>query len=110
MLALPPQNMLTMLAASNPMAYGFTKARRAATAACFIGYSCIISAIVALRVWMSRNTSYQLRTVTTTVAVALICSAVCLYPPQLGEKPVTPTHSLIQCEGVASLSIKALTC
>jgi hypothetical protein len=44
MLAPPPQNMLNMLAVSNPMANGFTRARRAATAAGFIGYSGIISA------------------------------------------------------------------
>ena len=47
MLVLRPQNMFNLLAASNPMAYGFTKARRAATAACFIGYTGIISGTVA---------------------------------------------------------------
>jgi len=47
MLALQPQNMLNMLAASNPMANGFIKARRAAAAAGFIVYSGILSATVA---------------------------------------------------------------
>jgi hypothetical protein len=58
---------------------------------------------------MGHNTTFQLRTITTTVPVALICSAVCLYPPQRGENPATPTHSSIQRQGVAWLSIKALT-
>ena len=68
-----------MLAASNPMAYGFTKARRAATAAGFIVYSGILSSTVALWMWMSRGTTFQLRTITTIVAVAQICSCVPLY-------------------------------
>jgi hypothetical protein len=50
MLALEVQNMLNMLAASNPMAYGFNKAKRTATAAGFIVYSGILSGTVAL--WM----------------------------------------------------------
>ena len=55
------------------MAYGFTKARRATTAAGFIVYSGILSSTVALWMWMSRSTTFQLRTITTIVAVALIC-------------------------------------
>jgi hypothetical protein len=78
MLALQPQNMLNMLAASNPMAYGFTKARRAAFAACFIVYSGIIAATVAL--WMWRDTTFQLNTIARIVALTQICSAVYLYP------------------------------
>ena len=80
MLALQPQNMLNMLAASNPMANGFIKARRAAAAAGFIVYSGILSTTVALSMWMSRNTTFQLRTITTIAALALICSSVYLYP------------------------------
>ena len=80
MLALHPQNMLNMLAASNPMAYGFAKARRAAFAACFIVYSGIISATVALWMWMWRDTTFQLNTIARIVALALICSAIYLYP------------------------------
>ena len=65
MLALQPRNMLNMLAASNPMAYGFAKARRAAFAACFIVYSGIIAATVALWMWMWRDTTFQLNTIAT---------------------------------------------
>jgi hypothetical protein len=109
MLALEPQNMHNMLAALNPMANGFTRARRAATAVGFIVYCGIISVTDPLWMWMGRNTTFQLRTITTTVTFALICSAVCLYPPQRGENPAMPTHSSIQRRGVASLSTKALT-
>jgi len=80
MLALQPRNMLNMLAASNPMAYGFAKARRAAFAACFIVYSGIISATVALWMWMWRDTTFQLNTIARIVALILICSAAYLYP------------------------------
>ena len=80
MLALQPRNMLNMLAASNPMAYGFAKARRAATAACLIVYSGIVSAMVALWMWMWRDTTFQPNTIARIVAIALICSAVYLYP------------------------------
>jgi hypothetical protein len=55
MLALKPRNMLNMLAASNPMGYGFAKARLAAFAACFIVYSGIIAGTVALWMWMWRR-------------------------------------------------------
>ena len=79
MLALRPQNMLNMLSASNPMAFGFTRARRAATAAGFSVYSGIISATVAIWMWVGRNTMFQLRTITTIVAVALICSCFSLF-------------------------------
>ena len=80
MLALQPQNMLNMLAASNPLAYGFAKSRRAAFAACFIVYSGIIFATVALWMWMWRDTTFQLNTITRIVALTLICAAVYLYP------------------------------
>jgi hypothetical protein len=39
MFALEVQNMLNLHAVSNPMAYGFNKAKRTATAASFIAYS-----------------------------------------------------------------------
>ena len=83
MLVLRPQNMFNMFnmfAASNPMANGFIKARRAATAAGFIVYSGIISVTVALWMWMSRNTTFQLGTITIIAALALICSSVYHYP------------------------------
>src|ERR1035438_10151477 len=80
MLALQPQNMLNMVAASNSMAYGFAKARRAAFAACFIVYSGIISATVALWMWMWRDTTFQLNTIARIVALTMICFAVYLYP------------------------------
>jgi len=79
MLPLRPQNMLSMLAASNPMACGFAMARRAAFADCFIVYSGII-ATVALWMWMWRDTTFQLNTIARIVALTLICSAVYLYP------------------------------
>jgi hypothetical protein len=75
-----PRNILNMLAASNPMACGFAKARRSAFAACFIVYSGIISATVALWVWMWRDTTFQLNTIARIVALILICSAAYLYP------------------------------
>ena len=80
MLALQPRNMLNMLAASNPMAYGFAKARRAAFAACFIVYSGIIANTIALWMWIWRDTTFQLNTIARIVALTLICSAVYLYP------------------------------
>ena len=80
MLALQPRNMLNMLAASNPIACGFAKARRAAFAACFIVFSGIISSTVALWMWMWRDTTFQLNTIARIVALTLICSAVYLYP------------------------------
>jgi hypothetical protein len=80
MLALQPHNMLNMLAASNPLACGFAKARLAAFAACFIVYSGIIVATVALWIWMWRDTTFQLNTIARIVALTLICSAVYLYP------------------------------
>lgn len=78
MLALQPRNILSMLAVSNPLAYGFAKARRAAIAACFIVYSGIISATVALWMWMWRDTTFQLNTIARIVALTLIYSAVYL--------------------------------
>jgi hypothetical protein len=69
-----------MLAASNPMAYGFAKARCAAFAACFIVYSGIISATVALWMWMWCDTTFQLNTIARIVALTMICFAVYLYP------------------------------
>jgi hypothetical protein len=80
MLALEPQKMLNIFPASNPMAYGFPKARHAATAACFIVYCGIISVTDALWMWMGRNTTFQLRTITTIAAFALISFSVYLYP------------------------------
>jgi len=80
MLALQPRNMLNMLAASNPMAYGFAKARLAAFAACFIVYSGIIAGTVALWMWMWRDTTFQLNTIARIVALTLICAAVYFYP------------------------------
>ena len=75
-----PRNILNMLAASNPIACGFAKARRAAFAACFIVFSGIISSTVALWMWMWRDTTFQLNTIARIVALTLICSAVYLYP------------------------------
>ena len=48
MVALEVQHMLNLLSASNPTAYAFLKARRAATAAGFIVYSGILSGTAAL--------------------------------------------------------------
>ena len=80
--------MLNLLAALNPMAYGFVKARRAATAAGLIVYCGIISVTDALWMWMGRNTILQLRTITTTVAFAQITSPVYLHPrlPRVSER------------------------
>jgi hypothetical protein len=80
MLAQQPQNLLNLLARSNPIAYGFAKARRAATASGFIVYCGIISATAALWMWFWRNTTFQPKTITTIAALTLICTSVYLYP------------------------------
>jgi hypothetical protein len=80
MLAQQPQNLLNLLARSNPIAYGFAKTRRATTAAGFIVYCGIISVTAALWMWLWRNTAFQPRTITTIAALVLICSSVYLYP------------------------------
>ena len=74
------QNLLNMLAASNPIVYGFVKVRRAANAAGFIAYCGIISVADALWMWMVRHTAFQLRTITSIVAFALFSLAVSPYP------------------------------
>jgi hypothetical protein len=87
MLALQPQSLLNKLAASNPLANCFAKAGRAASAAGFVVYCGILSATVAVWMWMSHKTTLQPRTIPTGVAVALICSPSVSIHPSCAKNP-----------------------